>query len=142
MSDSGYPIKIMGTIAAPAAPPCCESGHQRNLQVDLLTFCPTKSSSTTVAQVMKQLQDKVVELYYKTQPQVVTCVYCGQAYPPGTPTSQHELLTAHIKICEKHPMRVAEQRIRILEAQNMLLQHEVADLKEIRRRQGPEITWD
>jgi hypothetical protein len=48
--------------------------------------------------------------------QVVTCVYCGQEYPPGTPTSQADALTAHIKVCEKHPMRAAEQLIRDLKA--------------------------
>lgn len=42
---------------------------------------------------------------------VVTCVYCGHQYPDGTPTAKHELLTEHIKICEKHPMREAEQKI-------------------------------
>ncbi len=42
---------------------------------------------------------------------VVTCVYCGHEYPDGTPTAKHELLTEHIKICEKHPMRAAEQKI-------------------------------
>ena len=42
---------------------------------------------------------------------VVTCVYCGHQYPDGTPTAKHALLTEHIKICEKHPMREAEQKI-------------------------------
>lgn len=35
---------------------------------------------------------------------VVTCVYCGLAFPSGTPTSQDERLTTHIRGCEKHPM--------------------------------------
>lgn len=35
---------------------------------------------------------------------VVTCVYCGFQYPDGTPTYQDEQLTAHIGVCEKHPM--------------------------------------
>ena len=43
--------------------------------------------------------------------QVVTCVYCGHEYPDGTPTAKHDSLTAHIKVCEKHPMRAAENRI-------------------------------
>lgn len=45
---------------------------------------------------------------------VVTCVYCGHQYPEGTPTHQAEQLTAHIKICDKHPMRQAEARIKAL----------------------------
>lgn len=44
-------------------------------------------------------------------PTVVTCVYCGHEYPNGTPTAKHDLLTAHIKVCEKHPMREAEAKI-------------------------------
>ena len=33
---------------------------------------------------------------------VLTCVYCGQEYPAGTPASgaDNEVLTNHIKICE------------------------------------------
>jgi hypothetical protein len=45
---------------------------------------------------------------------VVTCVYCGHQYPSGTPTSQNDQLTAHIKVCEKHPMREAEKKIAVL----------------------------
>lgn len=40
----------------------------------------------------------------------ITCAYCGHAYEPGTPTFAAEVLTEHIKICEKHPMRHAEAR--------------------------------
>ena len=36
---------------------------------------------------------------------VVTCVYCGHAYPTGSPTHGAQLLKDHIAICEKHPMR-------------------------------------
>jgi hypothetical protein len=35
----------------------------------------------------------------------LTCVFCGTAYPPGTPPSQHQALYEHIKVCPKHPMR-------------------------------------
>jgi hypothetical protein len=44
---------------------------------------------------------------------VLTCVYCGQEYPAGTPASGSDVgvLTDHIKICEKHPMRKAEEKI-------------------------------
>lgn len=41
---------------------------------------------------------------------IVTCIYCGQEYPDGTPTSQDQRLTQHIKVCEKHPLRNAERR--------------------------------
>ena len=36
---------------------------------------------------------------------VLTCVYCGQEYPQGTPASGSEILTDHIKVCDRHPMR-------------------------------------
>lgn len=41
---------------------------------------------------------------------VVTCIYCGKEYPGGTPTSQDQRLTQHIKVCKKHPLRNAERR--------------------------------
>lgn len=50
-------------------------------------------------------------------PSVVTCVYCGHEYPDGTPAAKHDLLTEHIKTCEKHPMRDAERTIADLRAQ-------------------------
>lgn len=44
----------------------------------------------------------------------LTCVYCGMAYPEGTPPYGSKVLTDHIKICEKHPMREAEAKIALL----------------------------
>ena len=44
----------------------------------------------------------------------ITCVYCGYLYPEETPTSGAEVLTEHIKVCDKHPMREAEQTIMLL----------------------------
>ncbi len=41
---------------------------------------------------------------------VLTCVYCGHAYPPGSPEHGSEVLTEHIKVCEKHPMRAIQQK--------------------------------
>lgn len=36
---------------------------------------------------------------------ILTCAYCGHAYPAGTPPHGIELLTEHIQQCERHPMR-------------------------------------
>lgn len=44
----------------------------------------------------------------------ITCVYCGHKYPEQTPAHGSKILTDHIKICEKHPMREAEQKIELL----------------------------
>ncbi len=38
----------------------------------------------------------------------LTCVYCGMAYPEGTPPHGSQVLTDHIKACGKHPMRKTE----------------------------------
>lgn len=42
---------------------------------------------------------------------VLTCVYCGEAYPPGAPDHGAEVLTAHVRTCAKHPLRAAEAEI-------------------------------
>lgn len=39
----------------------------------------------------------------------LTCVYCGHQYPEGTPPHGAQILTDHIKVCDKHPMRKLEQ---------------------------------
>ena len=49
---------------------------------------------------------------------VLTCAFCGEAYPPGTPESNHEALTAHVKICSKHPMRIVERERDALRGDN------------------------
>lgn len=40
---------------------------------------------------------------------ILTCVYCGMAYPEGTPPHGAKVLTDHIRACEKHPMRALEE---------------------------------
>ena len=45
---------------------------------------------------------------------VLTCVYCGQEYPQETPAWGNDILTEHIKVCQKHPMRKAEADIELL----------------------------
>jgi hypothetical protein len=47
---------------------------------------------------------------------ILTCVYCGLEYPQGTPAHGSEVLTEHIKVCERHPMRKAEADISLLRA--------------------------
>jgi hypothetical protein len=46
----------------------------------------------------------------------VTCVWCGQAFPPGTPQAGHDLLLEHAKVCEKHPLADATRRSQELDA--------------------------
>jgi hypothetical protein len=42
---------------------------------------------------------------------VLTCAFCGYAYPPGTPSSNVETLTKHVAVCPEHPM--AKDRARL-----------------------------
>lgn len=35
---------------------------------------------------------------------VLTCAFCGEEYPTGTPATQHEALTAHVYACKVHPL--------------------------------------
>ena len=39
---------------------------------------------------------------------ILTCVYCGHEYPQDTPAAGSQVLTEHIRVCEKHPIRKAE----------------------------------
>ena len=47
---------------------------------------------------------------------VLTCVYCGHEYPPGTPASNHAALTAHVAVCEQHPAAAFRARAEAAEA--------------------------
>ena len=47
---------------------------------------------------------------------ILTCVYCGHEYPQDTPADGSQVLTEHIRVCEKHPMRKAEGDIATLRA--------------------------
>lgn len=49
-------------------------------------------------------------------PNRLTCVYCGMEYPEGTPPHGAQILTDHIKVCEKHPMRALEEENKSLRA--------------------------
>lgn len=51
---------------------------------------------------------------YGEEPRILTCVYCGHEYPQDTPAHGSEILTNHIRVCEKHPLRKAEKDISLL----------------------------
>jgi hypothetical protein len=56
---------------------------------------------------------------------LLTCAYCGQEFPPGTPTSNHESLTAHGLECTENPIG---QRARVAEVERDALAAQVAAL--------------
>jgi hypothetical protein len=60
-----------------------------------------------------------IEIALQNRTQVLTCVYCGHEYPPGTPKSNHESLTAHIEVCEKHPMSQLMAKTKLLHHKHM-----------------------
>lgn len=68
---------------------------------------------------VENLQKIHVENLQKTE-RTLTCVYCGQEYPPGTPTSGVSVLTEHIRQCSKHPM--SKIRLLLIEAVRLLKQ--------------------
>ena len=45
---------------------------------------------------------------------ILTCVYCGHEYPQETPSHGSQILTDHLKICEKHPLRKSEANVALL----------------------------
>lgn len=66
---------------------------------------------------------------------VVTCVFCGLAYGPGTPTHGAEVLVEHIRVCKKHPMRHVESVARKLldGAMTMMAAETIDDAREMRK---------
>ena len=47
---------------------------------------------------------------------ILTCVFCGHQYEPGTPASNHEALRAHVAVCEQHPAAEFRRRAEVAEA--------------------------
>lgn len=47
---------------------------------------------------------------------ILTCVFCGHEYPQDTPAHGNRVLTEHIKVCDRHPMRKSERDIAMLRA--------------------------
>lgn len=56
------------------------------------------------------------------------CAYCGMKYPRGTPKFDNPALTAHIKVCPKHPMRLAEVELERLRGVEKAAQALLADV--------------
>jgi hypothetical protein len=74
-------------------------------------YAPSEiADGLTPLRLALQERDEAREWVEKLQrtTQTLTCVYCGKEYPPGTPAHGSEVLTEHIRACEKHPMRKVE----------------------------------
>lgn len=82
--------------------------------------------------------DSVVE---SEQHVVLTCVYCGHAYPPGTPAAMHPILTEHIAQCDKHPMMaVVHERDRLRKALEFIAELTGESLETARVGTGEEVS--
>ncbi len=55
---------------------------------------------------------------------VVTCAFCGAAYPNGTPETKHERLTQHIMECPEHPIRKVKANLDAAETRMQELEKE------------------
>ena len=73
-------------------------------------FGRTCDDEVEFAQKLEQERDEAREWCKRLQKdtQTLTCVYCGKEYPPGSPTHGADVLTEHIRVCEKHPLRKVE----------------------------------
>jgi len=72
-----------------------------------------KSENPLLARLMDEQGWATIDTFERlseTPPaaRVLTCVYCGHEYPQDTPAAGAEILTEHIRQCEKHPMRKLE----------------------------------
>jgi hypothetical protein len=63
-----------------------------------------RDSRGLIERLLKAVQRMSAErVQIQENERVVTCVFCGHEYPPGTPQSNHEALKAHVADCEQHP---------------------------------------
>ena len=71
------------------------------------------SAATARASELEKERDEARDWVRRitAESRALTCVYCGHAYPPGSPEHGAEVLTEHIKTCEKHPMRAMGERV-------------------------------
>lgn len=66
--------------------------------------------------------------------QLVTCAFCGAEYPTGTPRHGDGALTAHVRVCELHPMRAVEGEVLRLAAESHALTEQLRAVEAERDR--------
>ena len=54
------------------------------------------------------------DLLREAQRRVLTCAFCGQEYEADRPVTKDARLTAHIEVCQEHPLRAANREIALL----------------------------
>lgn len=93
-----------------------------------------ESALMQLTEARKQLADE------KRLNQRTYCAYCGAEFPIDDPNSP-EAVSAHIRTCEKHPMRVLEQLYEASQKQ-LAAQAEDASVGRILRTLPPDTTID
>ena len=58
----------------------------------------------------------------------VTCAFCGEVYPPGTPRHGDGILAEHILTCQKHPIASFRERAERAEADAARLREALEEL--------------
>lgn len=71
--------------------------------------CEALEKSAAAHEATKRERDEARDWVRKLtrEYRVVTCIYCGHAYPSGSPTHGAEALKTHTMACEKHPLSTA-----------------------------------
>lgn len=57
---------------------------------------------------LERMHDARFHLLVPGRGRILTCVYCGHQYPQDAPAHGTQVLTEHIRICPKHPLRQAQ----------------------------------
>lgn len=92
----GLPVRVIGNVAGVDAGNSIElSIAQWHELIIAVAFPPV-------------MPEQFLDRAPATTGRVLTCVYCGHEYPQDTPAHGSQVLTDHIKVCEKHPMRKLE----------------------------------
>lgn len=80
-----------------------KSSRSRCECLDMVTKLSEENS--LLKSKLVQAQKWWAEVQKQKNNATLSCAYCGEEYPPGTPASQGTALYKHIKNCPAHPMR-------------------------------------
>jgi septal ring factor EnvC (AmiA/AmiB activator) len=83
--------------------------HAECMNKESERLAQARAEIARLTQERDEARDWVRRLH--SEAQVLTCVYCGHAYPPGTPASGSPALTEHINQCEKHPLTAVRAQL-------------------------------
>ena len=91
------------------------------------TFMAERDQARRFAEVAAQKYNDLL-----AEKRVLRCAFCNFEYPEGTPPTQHEALTQHIRECQSHPYQM----------EIVGLKWEVMTLRTLLRRMVEMASWD